>query len=50
MNNGKSKPVEQIKTTAPQKEPNERSGVYISTHFKIFDPNTNEVLLQQRGD
>jgi hypothetical protein len=29
---------------------NEEGGIYFSSSFKIFDPNTNEVLVQQRGD
>ena len=32
------------------KKPDELSGIYVSTHIKIFDPNTGEVLVQQRGD
>jgi len=32
------------------KKPNEYGGVYVSTHLKIFDPNTQEVLVQKRGD
>lgn len=32
------------------KKPNEQGGVYLSTHLKIFDPNTKEVLVQKRGD
>lgn len=34
----------------PEKKPNENAGFYFSSHFKIFDPNTNEVLVKQRGD
>lgn len=29
---------------------NEIGGFYFSTAIKIFDPNTEEVLVQQRGD
>ena len=32
------------------KKPNETGGVYFSSHVKIFDPNTKEVLVQKRGD
>lgn len=32
------------------KKPNETGGVYFSSHLKIFDPNTKEVLVQKRGD
>jgi hypothetical protein len=31
-------------------KPNENSGVNVSTHIKISDPNTGEVLVQKRGD
>jgi hypothetical protein len=31
-------------------KPNEQGGFYFSSAVKIFDPNTNEVLVQQRGD
>lgn len=29
---------------------NEVGGFYFSTAIKIFDPNTEEILVQQRGD
>ena len=32
------------------KKPNENNGVYVSTHVKIFDPNTKEVFVQKRAD
>lgn len=38
------------KKTEPSKKPNEVGGVYFSSSIKIFDPNTNEVLVQKRGD
>lgn len=31
-------------------KPNEVGGVYFSSSVKIFDPNSNEVLVQKRGD
>jgi hypothetical protein len=31
-------------------KPNEVGGVYFSSSIKIFDPNSNEVLVQKRGD
>lgn len=37
------------KEVAPKK-PNEDIGLNFSTHLKIFDPNTKQVLLQKRGD
>ncbi len=33
-----------------EKKPNEKLGFQISTHVKIHDPNTKEVLMQKRGD
>jgi len=32
------------------KKPNEVSGVHISGHIKIFDPNTKEVYIDKRED
>jgi hypothetical protein len=32
------------------KKPNETNGVYLTSHIRIFDPNTNEILLQKRAD
>lgn len=34
----------------PEKKPNENAGFQFSSHIKIFDPNTKEVLVKQRGD
>jgi len=31
-------------------KPNEFGGIYFSSSVKIFDPNSNEVILQKRGD
>jgi hypothetical protein len=42
--------TENKKQTEPAKKPNEVGGVYFSSSIKIFDPNTKEVLVQQRGD
>jgi predicted nucleotide-binding protein (sugar kinase/HSP70/actin superfamily) len=33
-----------------QKKPNENAGIVLSSHMKIYDPNTNEVLVQKRAD
>jgi len=42
------------KKTEPekQKQPtvNENSGILIDEHIKIFDPNTNETLINKRGE
>ena len=34
----------------PEKKPNEVGGFYFSSTIKIFDPETNEILVQKRGD
>lgn len=34
----------------PQSKPNEVGGIYYSSHIKIVDPQSGEVLLQMRGD
>ncbi len=33
-----------------ESKPNESGGFYFSSHFKISDPNTKEILVQKRGD
>jgi len=33
-----------------EKKPNENAGFHFSSHLKIYDPNTKEVLVKQRGD
>lgn len=38
------------KETKPTTKPNEVGGFYFSSGIKIFDPNTKQVLVQQRGD
>jgi hypothetical protein len=38
------------KKTEPSTKPNEVGGIYFSSSIKIFDPETKEVLVQQRGD
>ena len=32
------------------KKPDETNGIYFSSHLKISDPNTKQVLVQKRGD
>lgn len=32
------------------RRPNEVGGFYFSSGIKIIDPNTNEIILQKRGD
>lgn len=40
----------QQQQTQSEKKPNELNGVYFSSHIKIFDPNTKQVLVQKRTD
>ena len=41
---------ENTNTKPVEKKPNEKYGFYFSSSVKIFDPITNEVLVQKRGD
>lgn len=50
MNGDKSKNDDKNQAENREKKPNEMGGVYVSSHIKIFDPNTNEILVQQRAD
>ena len=34
----------------PEKKPNEHGGFYFSSSVKIFDPNSQEIIVQKRGD
>ncbi len=34
----------------PEPKPDEKTGFIFSSVIKIFDPNTDEILLQKRGD
>jgi len=45
--NDKSEKVEQKEAQTPV---DEMGGICFSTAIKIFDPETDEVLVQQRGD
>ena len=42
--------IEIVVTDEPQKKPDERGGIYLQGHLKIFDPETQEVLVETRGD
>lgn len=48
MNTSENK-TEPVKVVSDAK-PNEISGFYFSSHVKITDPSTKEVLVQTRGD
>lgn len=49
MNNNKSNNQGKNKQIADRK-PNEIGGFYFSSGVKIFDPASQEVLVQKRGD
>jgi hypothetical protein len=36
-------------TAAPAKQPDERGGIHLQGHIKIFDPETNEVFVNKRN-
>ena len=38
------------KRQASAAKPNETGGFYFSSSVKIFDPNSQEVIVQKRGD
>jgi hypothetical protein len=33
----------------PEKKPDEKGGIYVQGHLKIFDPETNEVFMDGRA-
>lgn len=41
---------EDKKENLPEKKPNELGGFHFSSSVKIYDPETNQILLQKRGD
>ena len=47
---GKKLESDDKKPENEQKKPNENNGVYLSSHVKIFDPNTKEIFVQKRAD
>jgi hypothetical protein len=48
MNDNKSE--DNKKEVADVQKPHETGGIYLSSSLKITDPNTEEVLVQVRGD
>lgn len=50
MNQVNQNKQEDNKLEEKQKKPNETGGFYFSSSVKITDPDTNEILLQKRGD
>lgn len=49
-NKDKKEPLPQPKEVKPIKNPNESTGIYFSSSIKIFDPKSEEIYLQIRGD
>jgi hypothetical protein len=49
MKSDNSKSI-QSQAHAPQRKPNELGSIQFSSHIKISDPNTKEVLVDKRGD
>jgi hypothetical protein len=49
MSDYKSK-NEETSGKLPEKKPNENAGFYFSSSVKIFDPNSQQILVQKRGD
>jgi GTPase SAR1 family protein len=47
QNNEKTQELQENKDKKPV---DEVSGFYFSSSVKIFDPNTDEILVQKRGD
>ena len=47
---GNKSQINDKKDEVKQKKPDEKSGVYFSSHVKIYDPNTKEVFVQKRAD
>ena len=50
MDEEKDKKVQENGDVKPEVKPNETGGFYFSSHIKIYDPNTKEILVQKRGD
>ena len=42
--------INEVLNEKPEPKPDEKGGFIFSSVIKIFDPNTEEVLVQQRGD
>ncbi len=49
MNSKKQKTVARENKKMPDKKPNDTGSIAISGHIKIFDPNTNEVIVDKRN-
>lgn len=49
INKFMKEPVKNDSKPAAEKKPNEHTGILVSSQLKIFDPNTNQVLVQKRA-
>jgi hypothetical protein len=49
-NNMNNQPNQKPAEDKTEKRPNELGGFYFSSHLKIHDPNSKEVLVKMRGD
>lgn len=50
INNNIAKETQESTASAEQeKQPDERGGIYIQGHIKIFDPESNEVYVNGRA-
>lgn len=50
INNNMNNKSEKTSDQKSEPKPNELGGFYFSSHLKITDPNTKQVLVQKRGD
>ena len=45
----KNMDTKQQTNSQPEKKPDEQSGIYLQGHIKIFNPETNEIIVQGRA-
>ena len=48
MDDKMQQPVDNSKSQI-EKRPDERGGIDVQSHIKIFDPETNEIFVQERA-
>jgi hypothetical protein len=48
--NEKTSASQEKQQNKPESKPNDVGGFYFLSHLKISDPNSNEILVQKRGD
>jgi hypothetical protein len=49
ININMKEPVKKEPQPSLEKKPNEKNGVIVSSFIKIFDPNTQQVLVEKRA-